>query len=181
MAEMPTTVQTIVQIFGGECNRGGVMGDIMSYVSVEKGKLLLSKSTWVEGTLNTILLCFNVKYHQVSGGEYYFKHFLGGDMYPLIAENQEQLKQLCRRYYVSRLELFGSAAVGTYDPENSDLDFLVEFQPVKVGHRADCYFGLLEELETVFSRPIDLLMTNSIRNPYFLEAISKTRTPLYVA
>ena len=52
-----------------------------------------------------------------------------------VVERAVELDQLCRRYGVLRLDLFGSAATGRYRPEESDLDFLVEFQPLP----ADAY------------------------------------------
>ncbi len=49
---------------------------------------------------------------------------------PMIAEissHREELQQLCRRFHVRRLDLFGSATGQEFDPARSDLDFLVEF------------------------------------------------------
>ena len=40
-----------------------------------------------------------------------------------------RMHALCARYCVSRLELTGSAARDDFDPETSDLDFLLEFLP----------------------------------------------------
>ena len=48
-------------------------------------------------------------------------------MIPLIAQHSDELTELCRRHHVKRLEVFGSAAVGDFDPDTSDIDFLVEF------------------------------------------------------
>ena len=51
---------------------------------------------------------------------------------PMIAEilsHREELDELCRRFHVRRLDLFGSAAGDDFDAERSDLDFLVEFEP----------------------------------------------------
>jgi predicted nucleotidyltransferase len=98
-----------------------------------------------------------------------------------ITSHQDQIAELCRRYRVRRLELFGSAVGGNFDPQDSDLDFLVEFQPLDEGQHADAYFGLRESLEALLSRPVDLVMTRAIRNRYFLEAIEPTRTVLYAA
>jgi predicted nucleotidyltransferase len=98
-----------------------------------------------------------------------------------ITQHQVRLAELCRRYRVRRLELFGSAAGDEFDPQHSDLDFLVEFEPLSDGQHADMYFGLRESLEALFSRPVDLVMTRAIRNRYFLEAIEPTRTVLYAA
>jgi predicted nucleotidyltransferase len=98
-----------------------------------------------------------------------------------ITQHREQIAELCRRYRVRRLELFGSAVGGNFDSQHSDVDFLVEFQPLDEGQHADAYFGLRESLETLLSRPVDLVMTRAIRNRYFLEAIKPTRTVLYAA
>lgn len=66
-------------------------------------------------------------------------------------------------------------------PDRSDLDFLVEFQAMPPTEHARCYFGLLEDLEALFQRPVDLVEVPSLRNPYFLEAIEPTRELLYAA
>lgn len=99
----------------------------------------------------------------------------------IIEEHRKELETLCRRFHVARLEIFGSAADGTFDPQRSDVDFLVEFQPLTPGALADAYFGLLAELERVFHRKVDLVTPRSIRNPYFLKGVNKTRRPLYAA
>jgi predicted nucleotidyltransferase len=51
-------------------------------------------------------------------------------MHAAVAEKQESLAALCRRFGVARLEVFGSAARGVdFDVSESDVDFLVEFRP----------------------------------------------------
>jgi predicted nucleotidyltransferase len=82
---------------------------------------------------------------------------------------------------VLTLELFGSATGREFDETASDLDFLVEFKPLQPGQHADAYFGLLEDLENLFGRPVDLVMTRAIRNRYFKESIKKSRVRLYAA
>ncbi|MBN2019808.1 MAG: nucleotidyltransferase domain-containing protein [Sedimentisphaerales bacterium] len=101
-------------------------------------------------------------------------------MIDLIEKTLNELKRLCVRYHVQRLELIGSAVTGErFDRKKSDIDFLVEFQPLKEGEYADTYFGLLEALESLFNRHVDLVMVRAVKNPYFLEAISKSRKVLY--
>src|SRR5690348_5197892 len=102
-------------------------------------------------------------------------------MEPSIAKHRAEIAELCRRHHVHRLELFGSAVGDAFDPQRSDADFLVEFEPLPEGEHANAYFGLRESLESLLARPIDLVMTRAIRNPYFLEAIESTRTLLYAA
>lgn len=100
-------------------------------------------------------------------------------MHPIVEAQRERLRELCDRFGVKRLELFGSAAEGPFDTETSDLDFLVEFEPMSPGDHADAYFGLLEALQDLFARDIDLVETQAIQNPYLLAAVNESRTVVY--
>lgn len=102
-------------------------------------------------------------------------------MIPAVEQRTDELRCLCRRYNVQRLDLFGSAASGRYHPGQSDLDFLVEFQPAAFESYAEAYFGLLESLEDLFGKSVDLVVRSAIKNPYFLQSVEKTRTPVYEA
>jgi predicted nucleotidyltransferase len=99
----------------------------------------------------------------------------------MIANLKIELEALCKRFGVHRLEIFGSAAGERFDDSRSDLDFLVDFAPASPAEMADRYFGLLEALESLFGRPIDLVMTAAIKNPYFLQGIQTSRKLLYAA
>lgn len=102
-------------------------------------------------------------------------------MHPEVARHQEALERLCRQFHVRRLELFGSAATGGYRPGESDVDFLVEFEPVPFGTYVDTYFGLLEALEELFGRPIDLVVASAIKNPYFQHSVDQTKVLVFAA
>jgi hypothetical protein len=103
-------------------------------------------------------------------------------MIRLIEDRQSDIIKLCIKYHVRYLALFGSAmADAFFDAETSDLDFLVEFQPLEQGQYADTYFGLLDALEELLRRPVDLLMVRAIKNPYFIQAINQNRELLYAA
>ena len=91
-----------------------------------------------------------------------------------------EIPALCRRYGVSRLELFGSATSEAFDPQRSDLDFLVEFDVDSSG-LFDRYFGLKESLEALYGRRVDLVTAGSLRNPYFVEAVNRSRQLVYAA
>ena len=102
-------------------------------------------------------------------------------MNPEITRRKSELENLCRRFSVRRLELFGSAAVGKYRPGESDLDFLVEFEELSPGTHADTYFGLLEAVEELFGTPVDLVVASAIKNPYFRKSVDDTKALLYAA
>lgn len=102
-------------------------------------------------------------------------------MIDLIENHRAQLQALCRKHRVKTLEIFGSAANGAFDPERSDLDFLVDFQLMEPGRHSKAYFGLLFDLEDMFHRKIDLVETPAVSNPYFLRSINQNRTVLYAA
>ena len=103
-------------------------------------------------------------------------------MSPLVEEKIDELKQLCEKYNVVCLEIFGSAASDAkFDEERSDLDFLVEFQTLEENQYADTYFGLMFALQDLFNRPVDLVMTEAIRNPYFKTSVDRSRKVLYAA
>jgi predicted nucleotidyltransferase len=100
-------------------------------------------------------------------------------MHPEVRSHHTELRELCRRHDVRRLELFGSAA--SERDAIGDVDFLVEFDDLDADAYADAYFGLLEALERLLGRPVDLVMTSAITNPYFLSRIARERTVVYAA
>lgn len=100
----------------------------------------------------------------------------------LEPETSERLAALCRKYAVRRLKLFGSAAGEGFDAERSDLDFLVEFDEPPLGMRlATQFFGLMDELQAVFERPIDLLEESAIKNSRLLRNAQQGAVTLYAA
>lgn len=102
-------------------------------------------------------------------------------MNSLVADKRADLEGICRRHRVRRIDLFGSATSEEFDPASSDLDFLVAFDDLPTEDYADTYFGLLEDLQSLFQRPVDLVVDSAIKNPYFRQAVDKTRAVLYAA
>jgi uncharacterized protein len=96
----------------------------------------------------------------------------------VLAPHLDEVRALCRRFGVARLELFGSATTGTFDAARSDLDFLVHFDADSSG-LFDRYFGLKGSLEALYGRSVDLVTLGSLRNPYFIEAVNETRQLVY--
>lgn len=98
---------------------------------------------------------------------------------PLIATQADELEALCRRFEVKKLEIFGSATTPQFDIVNSDLDFIVAFANESFGTLADRYLDFAEALEQLFQRRVDLLTERSLRNPYFLQEVNRTRQKIY--
>lgn len=90
-----------------------------------------------------------------------------------------QVSALCRRYGVRKLELFGSATTEAFDPQTSDLDFLIDFDSCGDESLFHRYFGLKEALEALFGRKVDLVMVGALENRYFIDSVNKTRQTVY--
>jgi len=92
-----------------------------------------------------------------------------------------EISALCRRYSVRRLELFGSGPSQDFDPQRSDLDFLVDFVPDDDKDLFHRYFGLNEALEDLLGLKVDLVMAGAMKNLFFIESVNKTRQNVYAA
>jgi predicted nucleotidyltransferase len=102
-------------------------------------------------------------------------------MISLIEQHREAIADLCRRFDVKRLDLFGSAATGDFDPARSDVDLLIEFNDYGSPSIADQWLGFQEQMERLLGRPIDLTSLRMAKNPHFLEVANRSRKPLYAA
>jgi uncharacterized protein len=102
-------------------------------------------------------------------------------MIELVRLHREALDELCRRFRVQRMDLFGSAVRADFDPARSDLDFLVVFEPCTPSEHYDRYFGLLEALQELFKRRIDLVEPQTVSNPIVRRDIERSRVALYAA
>ena len=99
----------------------------------------------------------------------------------VIAPHLAQVHQLCRQFGVQRFDVFGSAAGEGFDPVASDIDFIVEFGADAHADLFNRYFGLNEALAQLFGRKVDLVMAGAMQNPYFIEAVKRTRQPVYAS
>jgi predicted nucleotidyltransferase len=100
----------------------------------------------------------------------------------VITDHLDAIRELCVKYHVKRLAVFGSAAKGTFDPARSDVDFVVEFQPeVRGADGWHVYFDLKFALEELLSRPVDLVQFSAVTNPYFREILEDTQRDIYAA
>ena len=100
---------------------------------------------------------------------------------PLVTRRTPQIRNLCQRHHVKRLDVFGSAVNGDFRPDESDIDFLVEFDDSVEGQRFETHFQLTDELKALFERSVDLVDDSAIQNPYFRDEVDQTREPIYEA
>lgn len=75
-------------------------------------------------------------------------------MNPIIEKRLPQLRELCRRYHVVRLDVFGPAASEQFDSARSDLDFMVEFLPVPAAMTMGAYLSFKEAMEQLLGREV---------------------------
>ena len=102
-------------------------------------------------------------------------------MHPKIAAHATAIATLCAKHHVRRLDVFGSATGASFDPQHSDVDFLVEFAQLPPAQYFEHFFDLQEELAALLARPVDLLVERAVRNPHFLESLRRSREPLFTA
>ncbi|MFC6669731.1 nucleotidyltransferase family protein [Marinobacterium aestuariivivens] len=103
-------------------------------------------------------------------------------MIPLIEQKREQIATACRQHAVSRLRVFGSSVDGRFDDKSSDVDLLVEFEPgLSPAEYSVAFFCLLERLQNILQRNVDLLTINPLRNPYLQASIESSQELLYAA
>ncbi|WP_022951078.1 nucleotidyltransferase family protein [Leucothrix mucor] len=102
-------------------------------------------------------------------------------MNKILTDKFQEIERLCQRYHVRKLEVFGSVTGVNFDPETSDIDLLVDFDDVSVDEYADNYFGFQSALQELLGLPIELVVTATLKNPYFLESIEADRRFLYAA
>lgn len=102
-------------------------------------------------------------------------------MIDIIEQRRAEVAALCSRFGVQRLEVFGSAANGAFDPAHSDIDFLVEFSQDDAGSLFHRYFGLQEALKQLFGRKIDLVTASALKNLYFIAAVNQSRQSIYTS
>ena len=97
-----------------------------------------------------------------------------------LLSKRDAIAAACARHSVARLEAFGSALRDDFVPGQSDVDLLVEFEPLESYALVDAYFGLRDELHSLLGE-VDLVMVGAVKNPYIARAIDREKQLLYEA
>ena len=89
-----------------------------------------------------------------------------------------QIKKLFSKYGAKKVFLFGSAVTNKFN-ENSDVDFLYTFsEDLDYETYANNYFSLLNELQDLLKKQVDLVAEKTLRNPYLIESINESKIQL---
>ncbi|HIR38270.1 MAG TPA: nucleotidyltransferase domain-containing protein [Candidatus Limisoma gallistercoris] len=96
----------------------------------------------------------------------------------LIELNLQQIIELCRKYKVKTLSVFGSILTDKFN-DDSDVDLLVNFNSEDIEDYVSNYFGLKESLSELFGRKVDLIEEKGLRNKYFIGHINRTKKIVY--
>ena len=99
--------------------------------------------------------------------------------YHEIDISESQLVELCRKWKVTELSLFGSILRDDFGPD-SDVDVLVVFQPDAPWSMWNL-MDMKAELEALFDRPVDLVEKEALRNPWRKHRILSTYEVVYAA
>ncbi len=92
----------------------------------------------------------------------------------------EQLHELCKKFNVKELYLFGSATTEDFS-EDSDLDFIVKFNRSGFEGAFDQFIDFKHELEQIYDRPVDLYHLKKFRNSIFRQEVEQSKKLLYAA
>ena len=100
----------------------------------------------------------------------------------LIELNLEKIYELCRKYKVKTLSVFGSILTDRFNDE-SDVDLLVDFLPYDPDSMefdyVTNYIDLAESLESLFGRKVDLVVERGLRNKYLIANVNRTKQLIY--
>ena len=100
----------------------------------------------------------------------------------LIELNLEKIYELCRKYKVKKLSVFGSILTDRFN-DDSNVDFLVDFESFDPDSLefdyVKNYIDLAESLENLFGRKVDLVVESGLRNKYFIANVNRTKQLIY--
>lgn len=79
-----------------------------------------------------------------------------------LRERQSEIAELCRTYGVRKLDVFGSATTGEFDPGTSDYDFVIDFSEYSPGV-ATRFIAFGDALEALLGMPVDFMFDRSMK------------------
>lgn len=96
----------------------------------------------------------------------------------VIEKHRNQVVELCIKHKVRELYAFGSVLTDQFN-SSSDIDLLIQFAQVDLMEYFDNYMDLKESFEKLFSRPVDLVENQAIKNPIFRRIVDRDKRLIY--
>ncbi|WP_396171623.1 nucleotidyltransferase family protein [Flavobacterium sp.] len=96
----------------------------------------------------------------------------------LIERLNKEILTLCKTHKVRSLYAFGSVLTDKFN-DKSDVDLIVDFEPIDVLDYGDNYYELKFSLENILNRNVDLLEEKAIKNPYFRKTLNHSKKLIY--
>ena len=111
------------------------------------------------------------------GGLGAFLYFCNVKSY--LSEKLPELTLILKNFRVKQAYAFGSVCTDAFN-DNSDIDLLVKFEDgIEPMEYSDNYFNLLFKLRDFFGREVGLVTPASLKNPYFVQSLNRTRQAIY--
>lgn len=96
----------------------------------------------------------------------------------LIELNLQYIFELCKKYNVKTLSVFGSILTNRFN-DSSDVDMIVEFNNENIDDYVSNYFNFKDALTSLFKHDVDLLEAKGIKNKFLLQNINRTKQVIY--
>jgi predicted nucleotidyltransferase len=96
----------------------------------------------------------------------------------VLERHIDDINKLCSAHSVRQLYAFGSVLTDKFT-NDSDIDLIVDFEPIELFQYADNYYDFKFSLENILQKPVDLLEEKAIKNPYFRQVVDKQRQLIY--
>lgn len=96
-----------------------------------------------------------------------------------IRTNRQAFESLCEAHRVDTLHAFGSSITARFNQDISDIDLLVSLDTGDLVEKERLLASLCAGLEKFFDRKVDLLTSESIRNPFYKATIDRTKKLIY--
>ena len=99
-------------------------------------------------------------------------------MQKTIENKIPQIITLFKKYKVKEAYIFGSATNESFN-KDSDVDFLYAFEDnLDYETYANNYIILINELENILKRQVDLVAKKTLKNPYLIKSINESKIKL---
>lgn len=100
-------------------------------------------------------------------------------IHPFLKDKLSAVSKVLKKYKVRRAYAFGSVVTSDFN-KKSDIDLLITLQDkLEPGEYTDCFWGLYFELPEILGRPVDLVMSETVKNPFFKASLENSKELIY--